>query len=98
MGTSGSQLPADIARGPDPAIWADNVSVPSWMDNAAGRQEVAAKVAERAWRAAGERWGAEHGLRHGQWRDLLPPDVAYVVSVRGRLHRASGQLEVPWER
>lgn len=33
-----------------------------------------------------------------EWRELLPPDVAYAVSVRGRLRRAAGQLVVPWER
>ncbi len=98
VGTSGSPLPLDLARGPDPAVWAVDVAVPPWLDDTAGRQLVAEAEAVRSWQAAGERWGAEHGLRHGEWRELLPPDVAYAVSVRGRLHCASGQLKVPWER
>jgi len=98
VGTSGSPLPLDLARGPDPAVWAVDVAVPPWLDDTAGRQRVAETEAMRAWQVTGERWGAEHGLRHGRWRGLLPPDVAYAVSVRGRLRRAAGHLVVPWER
>jgi len=98
VGTSGSPLPLDLAHGPDPAVWAVDVAVPPWLDDTAGRQLASEAEAVRAWQAAGERWGAEHGLRHGEWRELLPPAVAYAVSVRGRLNRAAGQLKVPWER
>jgi hypothetical protein len=79
-------------------VWAVDVAVPPWLDDTAGRQLASEAAAVRAWLAAGERWGAAHGLRHGKWRELLPPDVAYAVSVRGRLSRAAGHLIVPWER
>ncbi|MBA3800220.1 MAG: hypothetical protein H0X18_14225 [Geodermatophilaceae bacterium] len=98
LGGEPVKMPPDVAHGPDPAVWAVDVAVPPWLDDTAGRQLVAEAEAVRSWQAAGERWGAEHGLRHGEWRELLPPAVAYAVSVRGRLNRAAGQLKVPWER
>ncbi len=49
------------------------------------------------WLRAGEEWGREHGLRHGEWMTLLPADVRYAVSARGRHHIAKGGLRPPWE-
>ncbi|CAN5467346.1 hypothetical protein BH18ACT8_BH18ACT8_15830 [soil metagenome] len=56
-----------------------------------------ASAASRNWRDAGEKWGAEQGLGHRQWMGVLPTDVAYAVSARGRLRIASGHLQAPWE-
>jgi len=94
--SSDSGLPSELAAGPDPDLWCPaDLVVPSWMDDEAGRRELRAFAASRNWRDAGERWGAEQGLGHRQWMELLPADVGYAVSARGRLHIATGQA--PWE-
>ena len=96
--SSDSGLPPELAAGPDPDLWCPaDLVVPSWMDDEAGRRELRAFAASRNWRDAGEKWGAEQGLGHRQWMELLPPDVGAAVSARGRLRIASGYLQAPWE-
>ncbi len=92
-------LPADLAAGPDPAIWCpDPLVVPSWMDDRTGRDHLRRARALKAWSAAGVDWSRAHDLGDIGWRDLLPADVAYAVSSLGRMHARSGDgYRPPWE-
>jgi hypothetical protein len=86
-------LPAELAAGPDPAVWRpSDVGLPDWLGDAEGRRRARATEAVVAWSEAGEKWGADHGLRRREWRSSLPADVAYAVSAAGRLRRGEWWL------
>lgn len=71
-----SELPADLAAGPDPELWRSSAE----------------------WHAAGAAWAKTHGLGPNGWYGLLPEDVGYAVSARGRHHIACGGLVPPWAK
>jgi len=84
----GSVLPADLAAGPDPDVWApDDLPVPPWLDDPAGRRQVRTARAQQEWSAAGAAWSVGQGLGDRGWRELLPTEVRYGLSGLGR-HRA----------
>lgn len=70
------ELPANIAAGPDPAIWAPDAPP-------AARR----RVAETEWSAAGTHWSIEHLHTWNGWRRLLPAKVLAADSARARLAR-----------
>ena len=81
--TEPSDLPVDLARGPDPRIWDPEHGNP--------------RTASAAWRRAGEAWSTARGLGGNWWLKLLPPHVWYVVHALGRYHVSRGGLILPWQ-
>ena len=80
--TEASDLPADLARGPDPRIW----------DPVHGDT----RNASAAWRRAGEAWAKARGLGGNGWQKYLHPHVEYVSHSLGRFHVSRGGLIPPW--
>ena len=81
--TEASDLPADLARGPDPKVW----------DPVHGD----ARNASAAWHRAGEAWSKARGLGGNGWLKYLHPHVWYCVHALGRHHVSRGGLIPPWE-
>ncbi len=81
--TDASDLPADLARGPDPRVWAPGSLNP--------------RDASEAWRRAGEAWAKARGLGGNGWQKFLHPHVEYVTHSLGRFHVSRGGLIPPWE-
>ena len=79
---TGSPLPAELAAGPDPAVWAKGA--PSNLD-AEGRS----KWALHRWRDAGDEWARRNGVPSWEWRRLISStvDERFGVSVRARMAR-----------
>jgi len=81
--TEASDLPADLARGPDPKVWDPVHGDP--------------RNASAAWRRAGEKWSTARGLGGNGWLKYLHPHVEYVTHSLGRFHVSRGGLIPPWE-
>jgi len=81
--TEASDLPPDLARGPDPRVW----------DPVHGD----ARDAMGAWQRAGTAWSKARGLGGNGWFRLLHPHVEYVSHSLGRFHVSRGGLIPPWE-
>ena len=77
-----SDLPPDLARGPDPTVWDPGSENP--------------RNASAAWRRAGEEWSIARGLGGNGWLKFLHPHVWYVVHALGRYHVSRGGLIPPW--
>ncbi len=77
---TGSPLPADLAGGPVPAVWAQGA--PANLD-AEGRS----KWAQDRWRDAGDEWARRHGIASWEWRRLISAtvDERFGVSMRVRM-------------
>ena len=80
--TDASDLPGEIARGPDPKVWAPGSGNP--------------RDAAAAWRRAGESWATARGLGGNGWFKYLPDHVFYCVHALGRHHVSRGGLIPPW--
>jgi len=80
--TEASDLPADLARGPDPKVWTPDSENP--------------RDASEAWRRAGEAWSKARGLGGNAWLKYLHPHVFYCVHALGRHHVSRGGLIPPW--
>ena len=81
--TDASDLPPDLARGPDPKVWAPGSGNP--------------RDASAAWHRAGEAWAKARGLGGNGWLKYLPEHVWYCVHALGRHHVSRGGLIPPWE-
>ena len=81
--TDASDLPGEIARGPDPKVWAPGSGNP--------------RDAAAAWRRAGEAWAKARGLGGNGWQKFLHPHVEYVTHSLGRFHVSRGGLIPPWD-
>ena len=81
--TDPGDLPADLARGPDPRVWAPGSANP--------------RDASAAWHRAGEKWSTARGLGGNGWLKYLHPHVEYVTHSLGRFHVSRGGLIPPWE-
>ncbi len=75
-------LPPDLARGPDPRVWAPGSENP--------------RDALNAWQRAGNAWSTARGLGGNGWLKYLHPHVQYVVHSLGRFHVSRGGLIPPW--
>ncbi len=80
--TEAGDLPCEIARGPDPRVWAPGSLNP--------------RDASEAWRRAGEAWAKARGLGGNGWFKYLPDHVFYCVHALGRHHVSRGGLIPPW--
>jgi len=81
--TEAGDLPCEIARGPDPKVWAPGSLNP--------------RDASAAWHRAGEKWATARGLGGNGWQKFLHPHVEYVTHSLGRFHVSRGGLIPPWE-
>jgi len=81
--TEASDLPRDLARGPDPKVW----------DPVRGD----AREAMNAWQRAGTAWSTARGLGGNGWQKYLHPHIEYVSHSLGRFHVSRGGLIPPWE-
>jgi hypothetical protein len=81
--TDASDLPPDLARGPDPRVWAPGSGNPH--------------DASAAWHRAGEAWAKARGLGGNGWLKYLHPHIEYVSHSLGRFHVSRGGLIPPWE-
>jgi hypothetical protein len=70
-------LPPEIAAGPDHPAW----------------QAPTEHERRRAWLVAGREWSQANGHGWNGWRSLLPADVAYNESARGRAQRWAARRE-----
>lgn len=78
-----SGLPAELAAGPLPDLWAPpDAERPRWITDAAAWRRSTARA---AWVKAATAWSKENGYGTSGWRNLLPPEVLAATSARGRL-------------